>query len=31
VAPLDPDNVELQKKLERSERVIRNLESLNTP
>jgi tetratricopeptide (TPR) repeat protein len=31
VAPLDPENVELQKKLERSERVIRNLESLNTP
>jgi tetratricopeptide (TPR) repeat protein len=30
VAPLDPGNVELQKKLERSERVIRNLESLNT-
>lgn len=31
VAPLDPENVELRKKLERSERVIRNLESLNTP
>ncbi|HEX5679065.1 MAG TPA: hypothetical protein VFX91_13955 [Alcanivorax sp.] len=31
VAPLDPENVELQKKLERSERVIKNLESLNTP
>jgi tetratricopeptide (TPR) repeat protein len=31
VAPLDPENLELQKKLERSERVIRNLESLTTP
>ncbi len=31
VAPLDPENLELQKKLERSERVIRNMESLNTP
>jgi len=31
VAPLDPENVELRKKLERSERVLRNLESLSTP
>jgi len=31
VAPLDPENLELQKKLERSERVIKNLESLSAP